>query len=421
MAHGVGSIFHGGCGGCSSGGFSSSTVGLMFTSHASTSSSRRRRNGDRGGGDNGCGIFMPFVLLIGAVAFLLCLVDMKPRTRIVLTWFYVITGGVLGGMLMWVANDSLSINASPSDEITIAPKSPVFCFSLTLDFYRGLDYYALTKPLQIDTNYTVEFSKDVSSCVSRDTYEYWGFYLLAGSTLSIKFDTSSFYGRPLTFYAIQGEDNFNKWKNDIDCLDCYIAKRQRISDTADFTITETNQYYFAFANQDMYVIPCSNVSVSFRIHRTRYTRANEEPLCLNSSDCTVKYPISGSRVVVVDIPDSATFDSEINVVCRPRLYMYVIVFGICPVLVGGIVTYILYRITIKRKQTSVSTKRAGHSVTNSIQNNVATASRNCHVVVNTTDERQAVMMKPPSYGEVLRSPIACTPPPTYEESMEGKV
>ena len=100
--------------------------------------------------------------------------------------------------------------------------------------------------------------------------------------------------------------------------------------------------------------------------------------------------------------------------------MYVIVFGICPILAGGIATYILNRITIKRKQASVSTERASHSATNNIQNNVATASRDCHAVVNTTDERQAVMMKPPSYGEVLRSPVACTPPPTYEESMEGK-
>jgi len=381
-------------------GLSSGTSG----SHGSSSSGRRRRNDDRAGGDVGYSVRLR---LRGAVTtFLCCLANIQPRWQMVLTWFFVIAVGVLGGAIEHSTNIPFSIPASPSDEIIITSKSPLFCRSLTLAFYTPLDYYALTKPLQIDTNYRVKFSRDVSSCILPNVYDYWGFYLLEGSRLSLRFDIISGTGT-LAFYAIQGEDNLQKWMGNSDCLHCYIAKRERNSDTVNLNITETSQYYFAFANQEMYDSPCSDVSVRFRIVRTRYTRAKEEPLCLNSSKCSVEYPVSGSRVVVVDIPFSASFLSSINVSCHPRLYMYVIVFGICPVFLGGVVTCILYRKSIKRRQASVS----GRSFPITSQNNAMTASQDRQAVVNTTDV--------PSQTSYLRSPVASAPPLSFRASNDA--
>jgi len=343
---------------------------------------------------------MPFILLICVVRYglacLLCLVDMKLGVRIAITWFYVLGIAILGGILTLTANSWIvTIPASPSDEITISPISTAFCQSLTFttDVEDLIDFYALTKPIQIDTNNIVKFSTGAHSCITTASYEYWGFYLLEGSNISLTFDASS---GPPYFYAIQGEDNFKTWKDNMDCPDCYIGKSYAYSDTYTLTVTETNQYYFAFANE-VHEYPCSDFTVNFLTERTRYKLSNAEMLCKinNYNSCTVNFPISGSRVVVVDIPENVPFDSEIDVVCNPRLYMYIVVFGMCPLLAGGIVTYILCRIK-KRKQVSVNT-----------------ASNDRPTVVARTDERQAILARVQSYVKVLR-PV---PPPDRLEEI----
>ena len=397
MTHGDYGISHGSVGGARGGGFSSDT------SRASTSSRPRRQNSGSNDSDYTwwC-ILMPFILLIYAVryglAYLLCLVDMKLGVRIAITWVYVLVIAFLGGILTWTANSWIvTIPASLSDEITISPTSTAFCQSLTIttDVDEQIDFYALTKPLQIDTNNIVNFSTNTQACITPASYEYLGFYLLEGSYVSLSFHADRL-SAPLYFYAIKGEDNFNTWTDDMDCQECYIGKSWFYSDSYTLTVTETNQYYFAFGVQQVYDDPCSGFSASFYIERTRYKRTNAEKLCSNSYKCTVNFPIFGSRVVVVDIlPESVHFHSKLDVVCSTRLYMYIIVFGMCPSLAGGIVTYILCRIK-KRKQVSVNT-----------------ASNDRPYVATTTDERQAIMARVQSYVKNLR-PV---PPPDGLEEI----
>ncbi|KAH3742295.1 uncharacterized protein LOC127851930 [Dreissena polymorpha] len=337
MTHGIGAIATGaiatGCaGGCSGGGFSSAAFNAGVFAGAASSSSRRRRNNE---GTGSCCLLCSFIL------FFTCLMKMKPRTRIILTWFYVILGAVVATVLTFKHNARAKVPISPSDMRIVNQPSMVFCDRVELDCSSLIDYYVMKHEPSIDESKVINYTENVNGNIERDTYEYWVFYLLKGSNVKMSYVISD----SIVLYVFKGDDGFNKWKKDVNCYDCYLKRWFLFnSGTAEYDIIETDQYYYVFSNEDQFVLPSKRVDVTFQLSRTRYVLDDVNIRCPNTFDCTVE--LNGEpQVIVVRMPEHSSFDSPVNVYCRPRVYMYFLLYALAPCVVGICVTVAIYRFT----------------------------------------------------------------------------
>ncbi|XP_052782892.1 uncharacterized protein LOC128219110 [Mya arenaria] len=395
MTHGIGGISHGGGGG--GGGFSGGGWGATTITHVHTSSSRRRGSNGANNADDSCA-------LCWLIGFLLCLVKMPSKTRVILTWIYVIVAIVVSGVLIAKHHGSRSISVSPSDERFISPQSVTFCQSMVLDYYQLIDYFVFEKEPDIITNNRTYVTKSVSSCVWRDTYEFWGFYMLSGSDLGISFTSDIGY---MTFYLIKGDGNFNKWKDNSDCDDCYLVKRQWMSDSFNYSIPSSDQYYAVYANDDLFVRQCSIVSATFRLNRTQYDLSSGVKQCSQNFDCTVDINLVHPQTVVVQIPDYASFDSDINVYCTPRAYMYFMICGLCPAVIGLAITIVVLKLW-KRKFRRQRRDSLVHIVSND---------ERMHGFAN---DSASVGPSPPTYEASQQTVTPTAPPPSYEKAMTAE-
>ncbi|KAH3813855.1 uncharacterized protein LOC127834358 [Dreissena polymorpha] len=407
MTHGVGSISTGGGGGFSGGGFSSTGFNAgVFAGAASSSSRRRNNNNDTDGGECCC-------LFCSLILFFTCLMKMKTRTRIILTWFYVILGAVLAIVLTLRHNASAEVPISPSDMKILNQPSTMFCQRAQLDCSSLIDYYVMKNEPSIDESKVVNYTENVYGNIERNTYEYWGFYLLKGSKVKMSYAISDSIG----FYIFKGDDGFNKWKKDARCNNCYWTQRYLFysGTTGEYNITETDQYYFLFSYDNQFVFPSVNVDVTFHLSRTRYVLDDVNIRCPNNFDCTVDL-YGESRVIVVRMPEHSSFDSPVNVYCRPRVYMYFLLYALAPCVVGICVTVAIC--IFARKKNSTQRDRRGstvHIVSNDDRLSGFANESGQHGLSYPSD----AVIRPPNYSaaqKVVQSNSGA--PPSYEQATK---
>ena len=391
MTHGVGVIGGGGGGG---GGFSSgfSSGSTVMAAHHITNSRRRGRNVGNDNNDTGCCSVICYV-----VAFLLCCVSMKPRTRIILLWVYVIAGSILTGSLVGRHVGGLTFSISPSDMRKIDGISSVLCQEVIVDCTTAISTYVLKEEPILSDEKTFYFDKTTE--IDRNDYEYWGFYLLEDSTVTVRFCG----GDGVEFYVIIGDNNFNRWTENYQCSHCYdvlLSAPSCLNHMEEYTLqaSTTDQYYFVFVNNDRFIQPPASVIVKFNLDRLRYTLTPEDILCDSSMDCYVPLTMVNPDRIVIDIPDTVSFDNAVNVICQPRFYMYILLFGVLPVNLAILVTIVILRCA-KRKTTR---QRSPSQICI-----ISTNNDPLHGVVNSSHSSLGHKVGPPSYKKA---------PPTYEEA-----
>lgn len=370
MTHGAGGIS---CGG--GGGFSSTSV---------THYHGRRRRQDDGGSDNNVCCVLCYILF-----FLLCLVKMKPRSRIILTWLYCIVGACLTGGLIGGHYASRVLSASPTDMREVDQISSTFCHSVLIDSSSMISTYKFESEPKINESSSLKYNDKVSTSLKWNSYEYWGFYLLRGSVATAMICPDN----GMYVYLIKGKDNLKAWIDDSYCSNCYekeyvlsFCSHAAYGTAITFTASTSDQYYFLFANEGYSVIGPGPVKadITFMLDRKQYDLTESSLICSHDFDCNVPISMYSSETVVFYVPRESPRDNPTTIYCRPRVVIYLVLFALLPVMCGILVTYLIVRLTKKENQ---NRQRSDSERLHGIAN------ESCHITVTPPG-----FTAPPSYN-----------------------
>ncbi|XP_046552951.1 uncharacterized protein LOC124262489 [Haliotis rubra] len=299
-----------------------------------------------GGGDEECGkcCCYFFVLGINIASILLCIRKMSRYLRIALLWIYVATAVLTAGLL-------ISINVLGTNKFQAAPTdmrkvedhvNNAFCQSLTLNSSDPFEAYTFDKEPVVDLNRTEEFTTSYTMTIFSQNYEYWGFYLLPGSTLRLNTSYSKF----TTLFVIQGESNLQTWLDGKgDCSGCYIYKHDLLSlDTYAMNSTEADNYFFVFFNDGPYG---ASSTANFFLRRTLYDVTKATSNCTfvpGKPSCRFDVSFNPEQSVVFHSSRRARHQSiDMWSSCKARAWMYVIVFALLPILVASALSFLFWK------------------------------------------------------------------------------
>lgn len=346
------------------------------------------------------------------IGFFLCLVKMKPKTRVALTWCYTIVLSCVTGSLVARYNHSNEFTATPTDMRKI-DVSTTFCESVTVKSSFAITTFKFNSEPQIGSDY-IDMQRKVSTSLGRKEFQYWGFYLLKGSVI-----TTRVCG-PVNLYKVVGQQKLDRWidgyhQDSSDGGPIYIKSCTSESlywFTVNETVSKSDDYYFLFSNPSPPIRSVVHVKVNFKIRRKYYSLENNvsKVLC-NSKECTVPLAAQSSENVVIYVPERIMPNLDVNVkcYCEPRVYMYVLVFGIIPFLIGTLVTCAIVKFS---KTRSTNTNRSDTDIF-TITNN------GNEIPQGYINENFRLQMSPPSYDEVqaFSAAIYNEAPPTYDEAV----
>ncbi|KAL4222849.1 Peptidyl-prolyl isomerase cwc27 [Mactra antiquata] len=399
MTHGAGSF--GGGGGGGGGGFSGG--GFSYNT-AVYHGSRRRSNSGHDSSDGGgcCFLCIAVAYLIG---FFLCLLDMKPRTRIVLVWLYCILGAGLGGGLLASKYSQHDVSASPTDMREVTGISPLFCYEIDLISSVPMPTYLFYKEPVINKLAFSDYTYSTNTQIIRDNYEYWGYYLLDGSKVTVEACPGD-YG--MSLYIIKGKKNLDKWINDPYCdgSTCYresssLSPCRYDNFKIDMEAHGSDDYYFAFVNRDPFVDPPMSLSVTFSLKRTRYDLNQSQLLCYDEILCSIPLITDSKEHFVYEIPRDSPRDVDVTISCLSRSYMYIILFGLLPTILGSILTVGILVYAKKKRQREDERSRSDSQVFS-----ISVNDSNPLNVNNSYTNPVAQVQSPPKYAEQ---------PPSYDQ------
>ncbi|XP_067670590.1 uncharacterized protein [Haliotis asinina] len=343
MTHGAGGFSSGGGGGFSGGGFSSGGFHMHHYHHSTHSSSE-----GGGGGDAECGKCCCFFFIFGIniVSILLCIRKMSRYLRIALLWIYVATAVLTAGLLISITVlGTNKFQAAPTDMRKVEDHvNNAFCQSLTLNSTDPFEAYTFEQEPVVDTNRTEEFNTSYRMTIFNQNYEYWGFYLLPGSTLRLS--SSNSYPIFTMLFVIQGESNLQTWLDgEGDCSGCYIYKHDLQSlDTYAMNSTEADNYFFVFFNDGLYD---ASTTANFFIRRTLYDVTKATSNCTfvpGKPSCRFDVSLNPEQSVVFHSSRRARHQSiDMWSSCKARAWMYVIVFALIPILVASAVSLLFWK------------------------------------------------------------------------------
>lgn len=358
---------------------------------------RRRRHHNENENTNTCSLCYP-------AYFLICLTKMKPGTRVALTWFYIIICACVTGSVVSMCLYSDSMTASPTDVRKVDTISQLFCKSVTIQSSTFISTYKFDSEPKVRQN-LVDFYQREAVSLARDEHQYWGFYLLKGSIITARICAT------VNVYQFKGKDNLDKWINGYktDSVRKFLIPTSVCrmgwgkSTTVNITASESDYYYFLLVNTEDFDYQGRNVEVDFYIGRKFYNIYSNSStvICVRDVECTVPLPVRSFESVVFYVPSfMRLYDFPVDITCNPRVYMYVLIFGIFPFVFGIAVTYAIL------KCTKTQNNERGRS-----ESNIFTVSDSEHLQ---DYDRFQVQMSPPSYADVVAL-TSSEAPPSYED------
>lgn len=384
MTHGVGSCSGGGGGG----GFSGGGFSGGYT-HYHCSSSRNGRNSECDPECQRC--CSAAVTGFGA---LLCLFffcrNQNRKRRLGIMWFWIIVFSTCAAFSVAFGTYGRNVySTSPSDMRQVRDKiSPSFCTGIELSSPSTFSAYRLAgNPTIGSRRQTFNFTKDTE--IDEDTYEFWGFYLLANSNVNIK----SCVRNSLNLYIIKGEDNLKRWIDDNYCIGCYEKRYYTGScymapDRYTYTARTEDEYYFVFANHG---IQDTSALVTFTVDRSLYNLNESTQLCENTKLCKLYYSdMDSAETFVYDVAASDLDDAEMYTSCIRRDWVFLLIFLLAPIVIGFLGTVFIFRF-YKEKGPPLTSANAG--LTNS----------GLTEPINTATNYHTIYAQPPSYQEAVKN------------------
>ena len=368
--------------------------------------SSRRRDG---AGHDGRLLYAPCQL----VAFLLCLTKMKPRSRIILTWFYTIICACVTGSLVAKYHYKNDLAATATDMRKIDMVSTSFCESVTVKSTVPITTRKFYKPPTISDSTSLYYFR-VSTSLNWNQYQFWGFYLLKGSKITVHACGRAY------LYKIIGGDKLNDWVDGsrresfdgppVVISDCLEGLYPTI---VDITATKSAQYYLLFHyDQTLGSEQPNKVNADFILKRKYYNIMPNvsDVVCLKSVSCTVPLAADSKETVAYIVPNYDNLN-EISITshCKPRVFMYLIVFGALPFLVGMFFTCMILKLARKHARDRDRGEPSVFTVSGNEES----------VLDGYINQNFRLQLSPPSYDEAQASCSASIPeaPPSYDEAI----
>ena len=421
MVHGVGSCSGGGGGGggFSGGGFSSgatfSNTALFAGGAMASRRSRARRNGgvNSVGGNDDCDCdCKPCCSAMAHVIGLGKNQSRHSRIRMIAVWLSLVFG-ITGLAVSFSTYGSHTVHATPTDMIPITRGiSPSFCGGVSFQTGFTADFYLLdSKPVLLSN--TTKYQLKRNTTIQSNTYEYWGFYLTAGSSVKSKSCQSGYHS--VSFYVISSA-NWNDWQRDNYC-DCWEKKTSNVpncdypvpSNDMRVVASKTDEYYFVFANHDW---ATTKIQVSFDLQRVQYDISKAVKTCEHAYACDLDYSnYDTDQTIVAYIPyqlDKTYDDALIYSECDRRIWVFLMIFLFTPLGIFGLCAALIYRKckdpnpTEEPRSISGSVPFARMEASNSTANNSSSINHDYRTKYGGITE---VTTSPPSYDDVMRDKV----------------
>ena len=403
MVHGTGSF--GGGGGGGGGGFSGS-VGFSTTIFAHNHYSRSRGHGDSEECD--CS-WICVCLFCRGQSF---------KVRIFGLWVWLVAIVITSSLItLFHVNKSQTVEATVTDmrKVPMSP-SKTFCKAVSLSSSRSsftaflVDGDPITDSQDSRTDI---FTK--KTAIAYNNYEYWGFYLLKNSLIEISAcpDTS------LDFAIVRGKEDFENFKNGECTYSCTVFRkttycnRHSEPEKYHYKVTQEDEHYLFFSNRFILPFP-TNLEVNITLVRYLYDLNSYVSKCSNSqpfSKCTLEFPLHSHPSIVLNVTSSSDLegDAEIEVMCVSRKWVYVMIFFILPLVLGGLGTILIIRKYRKKPE---------HTATSTASSSPFSTLPSIQEDRGTTESRTRTSS---GYGAVTSLPkyeTATENPPSYEDAMK---
>lgn len=230
------------------------------------------------------------------------------------------------------------VPASPSDMIPITRGLHFsFCEGVAIDTTIPISTYLLPSTTLASTK--ANYSINQTALVGVDRYEYWGFYLLSGSTIELHVcgDNRG------DMYIIQGEGHFGSWKEDNYDTWTYVKTvktrpcfRNQDATKLQYNITSTDEYYFVLTNHNHWPL---SARITFMLNRTVYDLKHSTRICNNSKHCHIDFSEENkSKTIIVYVPESDDFDFNVKTACLRRTEVFIYIFMVIPLVMGFLAT-----------------------------------------------------------------------------------
>ncbi|XP_064615615.1 uncharacterized protein LOC135479648 [Liolophura sinensis] len=431
MTHGCGSVSSAGA---SFSGFSAGTS-TSFNIAAATSVRRSGSSRSQANTDDDCTecCACTCVLCFTGLGYLLCIKKMTKTSRIQLAWFWMIVMSVSLSLIVGLGiYGEKSFPAAFTDMRMLTQGFSTFmCNSVKLTSSHPMSVYLMPEVPQIDTSIRETYNMSSSMYLSGESYEYWGFYLLQGSKVTV-YSCSS---RTVTLLIIKSFDNLQTWKRDDSCSDC-VMSRQVLSLTGncvffdfdytryDLDVFDSDDYYFVYVTNAL----SSHVSARLYVNRTLYNVTSAKDRCNFGYTCFFELSYLSPEVVVYHIGTGViTTTVDMKTHCLPQVGLY-IAFFLLPELAIAILLTILIRkkctdpvdVTIRRERRNVQLRNEGPRTPL-----LSRRAPGSGVVSGQPRSRASPLLNPlseqteppPKYEDVERQGLG-QGPPSYEESIK---
>lgn len=271
---------------------------------------------------------------------LFCFRKMSKSSRVRLTWFWITVLSVGSGLsLAYAKFGSNHLFVSPTD-MRIVPDSQIstiFCEAVRLDSSTvSFDSYLIDFGVSLG-NQRQLFNVTDTKTIGSTTHTYYSFYLLEGSTLSVKACTII---DCVIFYVIEGKNNLDRWLAD-DCDECYVYSTT-FCNGCDFQfiykidIFQTDEYFVAYKSS----YNDATLTTNLYLNRALYDTSHYTQRCMNTFACRFDFDMVHTLDVVYHIKaQSLDSSTELSVHCEPRIWIFTLFFLVFPIIIGIMITF----------------------------------------------------------------------------------
>lgn len=336
------------------------------------------------------------------VGYVCCCRKMNKTTKIKILWAWLIILASTSGVILYCGVYSpIDRLATPSDMIAVSDHvNFLFCEELKIKS-PGLQFnaYLVLGDLEVDSQATKRTIQTTAMFVSARNYDYFAFYFLKDSSLTLQHCSKKF----MTVYVIIGNSNFEDWKNDQYCGDCYFT-RHYVPSKSNCSPNQYSTFTIDILVEEEYFIVYSNdnyedawVDLHIDMDRRVYDLRNATPICTETTECDLflEAPNQTPLFWVMDYYNLGEHNHPLaSTKCIPRIWAFLVIHGFPVLLIGILATFIIQRTHRRANELNRVTERTPLLIDASLPPSYST-----------------VMLDPPKYEDISR---LCEPP-SYTE------
>ena len=271
--------------------------------------------------------------------------------------------------LRWSVYSDRRFDVSPTDSrIVTLPGVGLFCQDAIMTSNYDFRIGVFTSPPAVDTSLAkrVGYNVNVSDFINPRSLVYWGFYLLRGSAVTVRpCPQRTSPSLSPTQYVVRGSRNLELMMKDM-CRDspCYQHVNNHLSpcgrggqsNSLHYTFRYSDEYYFLYSGHDPDVGGLLNVE--FHLNRSSFydSKLVQSYNCTANKPCRIPVPVNPGAALVYQAPNVTAFNIKLTVNHSPRPLQYAIFFLLLPLLLGLVLSVLVWCCECKPSDDDTSTE-----------------------------------------------------------------